>query len=126
MARRIVIAVLVDWIDKAGTEKVRPQPIHGGTSEKWILGADNPVGEDGTRIIVALPTRFDAIEEASADGFFLAGDGNLLLGFAVPRITVGKKSGERPELLLRPRSPRPILVTLSALQLNAQKKPRRV
>src|SRR6185437_5617494 len=78
------------------------------------------------RIVVGLPGWLRSIEEAGADEFLFAGNFNLAFVryLTALRFDAGEESRERPELALRPTAAGAIVVTLGALQLDAQKQPR--
>src|SRR5439155_16359861 len=104
VARRIVLAALVDRIDQAGAEQIGPDAIDGGASEMRVLRRRQPLRQGRARTDARLERRLAAAEEASRHRAVDVGDGDLRLALVRARRRagqVGEESSELPELVAR-------------------------
>ena len=133
--RRLVLVVeVIDWLDDAQAEKVRPHAVGSRPREVGIVRGSHPVGEGDARADLVLPARLAAVEEVGLDNALGAGDGHLaavedLADGAVEALSArpleaGVEGGQAPELLALPARER-VVVALGALQPRPEEQPRR-
>src|SRR5258707_160093 len=78
--RRLLVDDIVHWIDQAAAEKVRPGAIDSRSRKERIVARRDPGRHRQPERFIAIESRLRAIEEASADHFLLAGNGDRGVG----------------------------------------------
>src|SRR5262249_46264601 len=122
VARRVLLAQVIDGFDNADAEKVCPESVGGGTSEVGILRVGHPVSERSSRG-PAGSLGLLAVEESRFDDFIAARELDL---HQIPWPAaghIGEEGSIFPKLFADPIRLR-MVVTLGAFQLDAKKQPR--
>ena len=77
VAGRVLATQIVHGLDKAGSEKVSPESIHGGAGEERILRCGHPVRERDARTHTILPVRLLAVKKRRRNHLARSGNGKL-------------------------------------------------
>src|SRR5437660_600130 len=67
MARRVLLAGLVERVDDADAEQVSPDAIGGGASEVGVVGRRQSFRQGLARIVLLLPVRLAAVKKTRLD-----------------------------------------------------------
>ncbi len=133
MARRAAGAShLVERLDQAGAEEMRPQTVDQSAREIGVVGGGQPVGKYLSRGGAVVEVWLLAVEVFRLHHLVGAGDGQarlagLLAYTGTPnsgkaRLNVAEEGGEGPKLLLFPLR-EGVVVALSATKIDAEKEP---